>query len=69
MTYELSKELRGFQYEVEAQTKISFNVHCAKCGKFKLKYTKSKYCLKCLGLKWNVLTEPVNAEILNLKEF
>jgi len=49
--YNASEETIGLQYEIEEQTKISFNVHCAKCGKFKLKHTKSKYCLKCLGLK------------------
>ena len=49
--YNASEETIGLQYEIEEQTKISFNVHCAKCGKFKLKHTKSKYCLKCLGLR------------------
>ena len=51
MTYELSKEFAGLQYEIEEQTKVSFNLHCAKCGKFKKKNTNSKYCYKCLGLR------------------
>ena len=50
LKFNASEETIGLQYEIEEQTKISFNVHCAKCGKFKLKHTKSKYCLKCLGL-------------------
>ena len=56
MTYELSKKLHGFQYEVEEQTKISFNVHCAKCGKFKLKYTKSKILPKMSRVKMKDIT-------------
>ena len=53
MTYELSKELHGFQYEVEAQTKIDnlrLQTVCAKCKKFKKKNTNSIYCFKCLGV-------------------
>jgi hypothetical protein len=49
MTYELSKELRGFQYEVEAQTHTVKTINCAKCGKFKKQNTNSKYCFRCLG--------------------
>jgi hypothetical protein len=55
MTFELSKELHGFQYEVEAITKrdnlkvVSIRYQCAKCKKFKKKNTNSIYCFKCLG--------------------
>ena len=58
MTFELSKELRGFQYEVEAITKrdnlkvVSIRYQCAnpKCKKFVKNNTKSIYCYKCLGV-------------------
>jgi len=49
MTFELSKELRGFQYEVEAQTHEVKTINCAKCGRFKKQNTKSRYCFRCLG--------------------
>jgi len=55
MTFELSKELRGFQYEVEAITKrdnlkvVSIRYQCAnpKCKKFVKNNTKSDLCSKC----------------------
>ena len=53
MTFELSKELRGFQYEVEAITKrddLRTQTVCAKCKKFKKQNTNSIYCFKCLGV-------------------
>ena len=51
MTFELSKETAGLQYEVEAITKqhVVKTTNCAKCGKFKKQNTKSIYCKKCLG--------------------
>lgn len=55
MTFELSKELRGFEHEVEAITKkdnllvISYRYQCAnsKCSKFIKKNSKSDLCSKC----------------------
>jgi hypothetical protein len=50
MSFELSKELRGFQYEVEDQTNpiVSIRYKCQKCGRFKKNNTNSKYCFRCL---------------------
>jgi hypothetical protein len=54
MTYELSKELHGFQYEVEAQTKEKkksrtlkcFNSTC-KCGNIELERVLKIRCKNC----------------------
>ena len=45
----ISNENLAVQNEVLAMV-----VHCAKCHRFKKPDTNSKYCFKCLGLRWGV---------------
>ena len=44
----ISNENLAVQNEV-----LAIVVHCAKCHRFKKPDTNSKYCFKCLGLRWD----------------